>query len=782
MNKSILVGIHEIAEMAEVSASAVINWRKRLKDFPKPITELKSGPVFHRDEIQFWLANRESPTNTESEQFYEHLANSRGDSLELREKVNEVIKNLQQESTTSRRPGMLLGMVQSGKTRAFIGVIARAFDKGYDISVIFTKGTKSLSEQTLSRVKKDFSDFIDNDDVLVFDILSVPELTQYELTKKLIFVVKKEDDNLRRLLTIFKVTYSSLQQRSILFIDDEADLASVSFRRINGENDAGVISRQIDELRDLTKKSAFLQVTATPYSLYLQPEEDIATASGALYKPKRPAFTVVLPTHDKYIGGAEYFEQSTNPESSAYYFFREVPISERDALKKEDRRRLAIEKCLTEKNVEVLRDAIVTFIVGGSIRRIQQQQNSHQSKPQKYSFLFHTESSKKSHLWQERIAAAIVDALVSESRVDSPHFNELIRRSYNDLKRSVLIDGLYLPTIDEVKSSVVDSLRSGHVMITKVNSDNDVKMLLDDNGQFKLRTPLNIFIGGQILDRGITVNNLIAFYYGRNPNRFQQDTVLQHSRMYGARSKDDLCVTRFYAPQHVYHIMSRIHEFDGALRKAFESGDHEGGVYFLQQDPSNRLIPCSPNKLLYSDVISVRPGKRLLLAGFQTVSKTAGMNTLVQLDEKIDQLAPSENEFFLIDKQNATMLLELAFKNLVFEDTTDDERHAHVAILQYLSSNCEISDFQNKVWLMISKNRRIRRYREEGRFSDVPYQSHLKSQAQEKAENVPVLMMFRQDGDDALGWKGLPFWWPVILTPRLSTTMIFANSQAVSPS
>jgi len=41
-----------------------------------------------------------------------------------------------------------------------------------------------------------------------------------------------------------------------------------------------------------------------------------------------------------------------------------------------------------------------------------------------------------------------------------------------------------------------------------------------------------MFIGGQILDRGITIGNLIGFYYGRNPNRFQQDTVLQHSRMY----------------------------------------------------------------------------------------------------------------------------------------------------------------------------------------------------------------------------------------------------------
>jgi hypothetical protein len=79
-------------------------------------------------------------------------------------------------------------------------------------------------------------------------------------------------------------------------------------------------------------------------------------------------------------------------------------------------------------------------------------------------------------------------------------------------------------------------------MITKVNSDNEVEVLLDDFGELKLRTPFNLFIGGQILDRGITIRNLIGFYYGRNPQRFQQDTVLQHSRMYGARPIDDLPV------------------------------------------------------------------------------------------------------------------------------------------------------------------------------------------------------------------------------------------------
>ena len=314
-------------------------------------------------------------------------------------------------------------------------------------------------------------------------------------------------------------------------------------------------------------------------------------------------------------------------------------MAERDALKKEDRRRLQIDRVLTDKNAAVLTGAVVTFLVGGAIRRLQQRAAG--QRPQKYSFLFHTEQSRSSHEWQERVAVAIRDALVDQARADSPLFNELVRAAYMDLRRSIELEGVSLPSLEDVMKAVVESLDAGQLMITKVNSDNDVKKLLADDGQLKLRTPFNMFIGGQILDRGITISNLIGFYYGRNPNRFQQDTVLQHSRMYGARSTADLAVTRFYAPQHVYQVMKRIHEFDAALREAFESGAHDSGVYFIQKDASNRLIPCSPNKLLFSDVVSIRPGRRLVLSGFQTVYKSRGAKNLEALDARIENLVGS---------------------------------------------------------------------------------------------------------------------------------------------
>jgi archaellum biogenesis ATPase FlaH len=776
MQSNRLLGLYEISELAGVNPSAVANWRRRFKDFPAPIAELKSGPVFQEGLVRLWLKRRNGDELTGALGFYDQLAAKRGDSPDLIANTQEILQKLDDQSTSTKRPGVLLGKVQSGKTRAFLGFVAGAFDRGYDVAIILTKGTKSLARQTLTRVKEDFSEFLALDQVQVFDIMSLPELTPYELNQKLIFIVKKEDDNLDRLLNAVENKYPALRQRKVLIIDDEADVASVSFRRgKGGVVGVGIISRQIDKLRELVLDSDFLQVTATPYSLYLQPEEDVVNNGETLFHPKRPAFTVVLGTHEQYVGGDYYFERSTDPESPAYYFYREVSVSEREALKLEDRRRLRIENVMTERNAEVLREAIVGFVVGGTIRRLQQLAEN--VKQQKYSFLFHTESRRKSHEWQESVAAAIREALIQGAMEDSPLFDQLLRTAYNDLKRSVSLEGSNVPSYETVRKEVVKSLLSGQLMITKVNSDKDIEELLDDDGQLKLRTPFNMFIGGQILDRGITINNLIGFYYGRNPQRFQQDTVLQHSRMYGARSMADLAVTRFYSPQHIFQIMKKIHEFDAALREAFEVGAHERGVYFIQKDAANRLVPCSPNKLLLSRVLSIRPGRRIVPIGFQTVSRTRGQKNLAAIDQLVNKLTKRPNELTEIPMEKAVELLELAYRNLEFEEAADDEHKAHIAALEHLSQTSRDIKKRGKVLLLAVTDRNVARYREEGRFSNAPDTKQQADLARSKAQDIPVLMLLRQNGDLSKGWRDLPFWWPVIVAPRSAVTSIFATDQ-----
>ncbi len=704
--------------------------------------------------------------------FYERIAAERKDDEPLRQCVRETVRKMQEQETSLNKPGVLLGKIQSGKTRAFIGVIALAFDHGYDVAVVLTKGTVSLARQTLKRIKSDFAPFMEHDAVQVFDIMSLPRLTRHELNQKLILIAKKEDDNMNRLLESITTLYPSLTEKRLLIIDDEADLASVTAQKKGSDVKRGKVSEQIDQLRDLVKASVYLQVTATPYSLYLQPEEDRVTANG-LFRPKRPAFTVILPTHGAYVGGDYYFEKSSDPASPAYYFYRQVPSAERDALRKEDRRRFKIESIMTEKGILVLREAIMNFVVGGCIRRLQQ--TASEQFPQKYSFLFHTEQSRASHDWQEEVVVTVKAALEEMAVSSNAALDALIHSAYGDLKRSIELGDVPMPNYNQVEAAVRKALIDEELMITKVNSDKDVEELLDDEGQLKLRTPLNLFIGGQILDRGITIKNLIGFYYGRNPGRYQQDTVLQHARMYGSRPFADLPVTRFYAPLAVYQVMRRIHEFDAALRQAFINGEHDKGVYFIQRDAGNTLIPCSPNKLLFSELTTVRPGKRYLPVGFQTVAKTNGKKSLERLDWAVEEACGGRyHKPVLISVQTALKLVEASYENLEFEDEDDNDQRANLAILEHLSNNSVNPHERGEVWLVAATGRDLSRVRKDGRFENSPDTQQQTAIAEEHAQNIPVLLMMRQNGTEEKGWRDLPFWWPVIVSPINAVTSVFS--------
>lgn len=58
MNMLDLVGIAEIAAMAHVSKQVISNWRRRYDDFPKPIQNLESGPVWNKETVAKWVKAR----------------------------------------------------------------------------------------------------------------------------------------------------------------------------------------------------------------------------------------------------------------------------------------------------------------------------------------------------------------------------------------------------------------------------------------------------------------------------------------------------------------------------------------------------------------------------------------------------------------------------------------------------------------------------------------------------------------------------------------------------
>lgn len=57
VNPDDLIGVAEITQLAHVSDTAVWKWRQS-EGFPRPLVELKCGPIFSRREIISWLRKR----------------------------------------------------------------------------------------------------------------------------------------------------------------------------------------------------------------------------------------------------------------------------------------------------------------------------------------------------------------------------------------------------------------------------------------------------------------------------------------------------------------------------------------------------------------------------------------------------------------------------------------------------------------------------------------------------------------------------------------------------
>lgn len=105
----------------------------------------------------------------------------------------------------------------------------------------------------------------------------------------------------------------------------------------------------------------------------------------------------------------------------------------------------------------------------------------------------------------------MLNRLTDLAAEESQELKDLIEISYNDLAESIELNNDTPPSLEQVEQKVLEALRAGYVGVTKINSENQIAALLDRSGQLRLDNPFNVFVGGQILDRGITIDNLIGF-------------------------------------------------------------------------------------------------------------------------------------------------------------------------------------------------------------------------------------------------------------------------------
>lgn len=698
--------------------------------------------------------------------------------------AESTVQKLLLNRTSSDHPGMLLGKVQSGKTRTFIAIMALAFDNDFDIAIVLSKNSRPLIQQTYQRLRSEFSGFIKEGELEVYDIMSAPQsFSKFELDSKLVFVAKKQKDNLSRLIRLVSESCPEMREKRVLIIDDEADNASIGYSKKQGLIEANTIATQISEFRKCFANVSFLQVTATPYSLYLQPTE-VVVDNVTTFQPTRPSFTELVPVPSDYVGGDTYFGDSARSATPTLesLIHQTVDHRELDRLKKRDGRWYNPDEVLITAHLSGLRQALVNFFVGGIIQIRNADFSGRKAKQLRFSFLLHSEAAKGSHSWQGELIEHLTQQLTLAGQAQDPVFENLVQTAYDDLKQSLLLDGVPVPAFADVLSDTRAALLGGYVTISKVNSDDDVAALLDDTGQLRLRTPLCIFIGGQVLDRGVTLANLIGFYYGRRPNKYQQDTVLQHSRMYGYR-RPDLAVTRFYTSPIIRAAMFEMEEFDSSLRAAIEAGGNQA-IQFIRRSQQGHIVPCSPNKILVATTQTLRPFRRILPIGFQTGYAT-GANGIAKhiaaLDTKVAQLCGfNASAPVLVPLHEALTLLDEIAPTLRFEDEDAPEFNWETAkaALCHLSQQHPKPAERNKVFLWAAKGRQSSRLAGAGShatYIESPDSDKTEGQLTRNfAHDHPILFLLRQEGQKDKGWRDTPFYWPVVRAQANAPTAIYS--------
>lgn len=724
--------------------------------------------------------------------------------------VEETVAKLLETGAHAEDPCLLLGKIQCGKTDTFEDIIGLSFDKGVDIAIVITKGTKALVSQTIKRMSKDFSYFKETDDldqkatIKIYDIMDIWQTGLRKATvetSKTVIVCKKNAANLDHLIELFNQKNPFLIEKKVLIVDDEADFASRNYLASHPKSEVdedgsllvkestysmAKISQQIDDFRKIPSFCRYLQVTATPYCLYLQPKGEL-NLSGNTVKAFRPRFTSLVPVHDAYIGGKQYFVDSQESESMYSHLFHPVSDTCLRVLGREDKRYL--NTSIASKNLYDLTYALIAYFMAAAIRRIQVKETKR--KDYKTSAILHVEVDKKNHDWERRIINRLINdikqAIVEEDHSDQRIWTaiDLLYEDFSQSNAKGRAERLISIELPE-KEDVLDEIRNifnpllDNFLVQMVNSDEQMSSLLDpETGELKLETAATIFVGGNILDRGVTIKNMLCFFYGRDPGNFQQDTVLQHARMYGARSKEDMAVTRFHTTNKIHKILVRMNDLDEQLRNWFVEGKDqlEPNAVFVGFD--SNIKPCAASKIKISNAIALKSQHRMLPVGFwpEKNFKTRDIYEKVTklLTSSPNYCSKDANGFFEVDKNTVMKCLRLVESSFVFDTKQGNLAYKNELkeLLCALEYCCEQSG--DKVYVLHREGRELSRFRADGGFINAPDdgRSDIKP-SKEKAQDAPVVMFIGQKGAKNREWDGIPFYWPVLITQNDLNPVMFS--------
>jgi len=267
--------------------------------------------------------------------------------------------------------------------------------------------------------------------------------------------------------------------KRIVIIDDEADFASPNAKINKGQRTA--INEKIDKL--LSNDGIYIGVTATPARLDLNNTFDNDNTKW-----------VNFPPHTNYTGQDAFFP------IDGHINYRLVTLSD------------------NSDKPEYAREALFRFMLTVAYL------NLHSPVERNYSMLIHTSGKKVDHQSDWKAIHSALDILRNK---DSDKFERYVRRIWE-------IAGSLYPDADPEKLAAYVLENISRTSTVVLNSERDKA---NTKNAASPQTLFTIIIGGNIVSRGVTFDNLLSMFFTRDvKHKLQQDTYVQRARMFGSRN------------------------------------------------------------------------------------------------------------------------------------------------------------------------------------------------------------------------------------------------------
>ncbi len=269
---------------------------------------------------------------------------------------------------------------------------------------------------------------------------------------------------------------------SVIVIDDEADYASPNAKVNKG------LKTKINELigKIIGNDGVYIGVTATPARLDLNNTFD-----------NDSELWIDFPPHQLYTGQDVFFPIDTKPE------FRLTLLPDQG------------------DDPKFAREALFGFVVAVAFL------NKHSvTNEECYSMLLHTSGKKADHSrdWKE-----IIRTLEQLNNQQSDKFESYVKQIWQLAK-----DRYPEVNPDDLTRYIVENISRNSVIVLNSDKANS----FSDGSASNPSSLFTIIIGGNIVSRGVTFNNLLSMFFTRDvKNKIQQDTYIQRARMFGARGE-----------------------------------------------------------------------------------------------------------------------------------------------------------------------------------------------------------------------------------------------------